>query len=82
MAGSTGGGALRCGLPKLLTDPHPTPQRWVILGAGGHGRSVADAIRANGDAVLGFRDDGLTATELVAGAANLNEGVSSAGSSR
>ena len=42
--------------------------RWLILGAGGHGRSVADAIRANGDGVLGFLDDGLAAAELVAGA--------------
>jgi len=30
------------------------PHRWLILGSGGHGRSVADAIRAQGDAVLGL----------------------------
>jgi hypothetical protein len=33
-------------------------QRWLILGAGGHGRSVADAIAANGDHAVGFLDDG------------------------
>ncbi len=82
MARSTGGGAVRVGVPKLLTDPQPTPHRWLILGAGGHGRSVADAIRANGYAVLGYLDDGLAAAELAPGATNLNEGVSSAGSSR
>ena len=43
------------------------PHRWLILGAGGHGRSVADAIRAQGDAVLGFLDDSRPADELVAG---------------
>jgi hypothetical protein len=30
------------------------PHRWLILGSGGHGRSVADAIRAQVDPVLGF----------------------------
>ena len=43
------------------------PHRWLILGAGGHGRSVADAIRAQGDAVLGFLDDTRPADELVGG---------------
>ncbi len=43
------------------------PHRWLILGSGGHGRSVADAIRAQGDAVLGFLDDTRPADELVAG---------------
>jgi len=43
------------------------PHRWLILGSGGHGRSVADAIRAQGDAVLGFLDDRRPADELVAG---------------
>ena len=43
------------------------PHRWLILGSGGHGRSVADAIRAQGDAVLGFLDDSRPADELVAG---------------
>ena len=42
-------------------------QRWLILGSGGHGRSVADAIRAHGDAVLGFLYDSRPADELVAG---------------
>jgi hypothetical protein len=43
------------------------PHRWLILGAGGHGRSVADAIRAQGDALLGFLDDSRPPGELVAG---------------
>jgi len=43
------------------------PHRWLILGAGGHGRSVADAIRAQGDALLSFLDDIRTAGELVDG---------------
>ncbi len=29
----------------------------IIIGAGGHGRVIADIIRANGDTVLGFLDD-------------------------
>lgn len=41
---------------------------WLILGAGGHGRSVADAIRACGDEVLGFLDDNAPSAELLAGA--------------
>lgn len=40
-------------------------QRWLILGAGGHGRFVADAIAANGDHVVGFLDDALPAGTLV-----------------
>ena len=43
------------------------PHRWLILGSGGHGRSVADAIRAQGEVVLGFLDDSRPADELVAG---------------
>jgi hypothetical protein len=43
------------------------PHRWLILGSGGHGRSVADAIRVQGDAVVGLLDDGRPADELVAG---------------
>ncbi len=31
----------------------------VIIGAGGHGRVVADTVRACGDTVVGFLDDGL-----------------------
>lgn len=41
---------------------------WVILGTGGHGRSVADAIRACGHELLGFLDDKVPPAELVAGA--------------
>ena len=42
-------------------------QRWLILGAGGHDRSVADAIAANGYHVVGFLDDALPAGTLVSG---------------
>lgn len=42
-------------------------QRWLILGAGGHGRSVADAIAANGDHEVGFLDDGHLIGTLVNG---------------
>jgi len=44
---------------------------WFILGAGGHGCSVADAIAANGDMVIGFLDDGLPIGTLVNGIAVL-----------
>jgi len=43
------------------------PHRCLILGAGGHGRSVADVIRSQGDALLGFLDNSRPAVELVAG---------------
>jgi hypothetical protein len=42
-------------------------QRWLILGAVGHGRSAADAIAAKGDRVVGFLDDGLPIGTLVNG---------------
>ena len=42
-------------------------KRWLILGAGGHGRSVCDAIAASGDHVVGFLDDALPAGTLVNG---------------
>ena len=42
-------------------------QRWLILGAGGHGRSVCDAIAAAGDYVVGYLDDALPAGTLVSG---------------
>ena len=42
-------------------------QRWLILGAGGHGRSVCDAIAAHGDHVVGFLDDGQPVGTLVNG---------------
>jgi Trk K+ transport system NAD-binding subunit len=40
-------------------------QRWLILGAGGNGRSVCDAITASGDHVVGYLDDALPAGTLV-----------------
>jgi len=42
-------------------------QRWLILGAGGHGRSVSDAITAAGDHVVGYLDDALPAGTFVNG---------------
>jgi len=42
-------------------------QRWLILGAGGHGSSVCDAITAGGDDVVGYLDDALPAGTLVSG---------------
>ena len=42
-------------------------QRWLTLGTGGHGRSVADAIAANGDHFVGYPDDALPAGTLVSG---------------
>ena len=42
-------------------------QRWLILGAGGHGRSVCDAIAASGDYVVGFLDDALAPGTLLNG---------------
>jgi len=43
------------------------PHRWLILGAGGHGRCVGDAIPAQADGLLGFLDDRRPVGELVAG---------------
>ncbi len=40
---------------------------WLILGAGGHGRSVCDAITASGDHVVGYLDDALPVGTLVSG---------------
>ena len=40
---------------------------WLILGAGGHGRSVCDAITASSDYVVGYLDDALPAGTLVSG---------------
>lgn len=34
------------------------PKEVVIIGAGGHGRVVADIVKSSGDIVLGFLDDG------------------------
>jgi hypothetical protein len=42
--------------------------RWLNLGADGHGGSLADAIAANGDHVVGFLDDGQFSGALVNGA--------------
>ena len=41
--------------------------RWLILGAGGHGHSVFDAIAANGGHAVGFLDYALPAGTLVSG---------------
>ncbi len=47
------------------------PHRWLIRGSGGLGRSLADAIRAQVDVVLGFLYDSSPADELVNGASVL-----------
>jgi hypothetical protein len=47
--------------------------RWLILGAGGHGRSVADTVAANGDQVGGFLDDDQPFDTLVSGIPVLGE---------
>ena len=36
-------------------------QEVIVIGAGGHGKVVADIVRSSGDTVLGFLDDGRTA---------------------
>lgn len=38
------------------TENHP-PKKVVIIGAGGHGRVIADIVTLSGDVVLGFLDD-------------------------
>jgi len=43
------------------------PHRWLILGTVGHGRSVADAFRAQDDALLVCLEDRRLAGELVQG---------------
>ncbi len=40
-------------------------KRVVIIGAGGHGRVIADIAEANGDFVVGFLDDGNTPNDKV-----------------
>jgi len=42
-------------------------QHWLILGAGGHGRSLRDAIAASDDDVVGYLDDALPAGTLLNG---------------
>lgn len=50
---------------------------WYVFFAGGHGRSVADAIIANGGSVLGYYDDTIPRGQLVNGIPVLG-GLSSA----
>lgn len=42
-------------------------QEVIVIGAGGHGKVVADIVRSSGDTVLGFLDDGRTAGDTVCG---------------
>lgn len=42
-------------------------QKVIVIGAGGHGKVVADIVRSSGHTVLGFLDDGRTAGETVCG---------------
>lgn len=39
----------------------------IVIGAGGHGKVIADIVRASGDHLLGFLDDGHSPSEPVAG---------------
>lgn len=39
----------------------------IIIGAGGHGRVIADAVRRSGDTVLGFLDDDVNKMPAVCG---------------
>ena len=39
----------------------------IVIGAGGHGKVVADIVRACGDSLLGFLDDGRNAGETLCG---------------
>lgn len=39
----------------------------IVIGAGGHGKVIADIVRSCGDTVLGFLDDSLAAPESVCG---------------
>lgn len=41
------------------------PERVIIIGAGGHGKVVADVVTVCGDTVLGFLDDDRTKTQCV-----------------
>ena len=42
-------------------------QEVIVIGAGGHGKVVADIVRSCGDTVLGFLDDGRKAGDTVCG---------------
>jgi sugar O-acyltransferase (sialic acid O-acetyltransferase NeuD family) len=42
-------------------------QQVIVIGAGGHGKVIADMIRSCGDTVLGFLDDSLPPPETVCG---------------
>lgn len=36
----------------------------IIIGAGGHGRVIADIVKSAGDTVLGFLDDGVAGSNI------------------
>ncbi|HHW30152.1 MAG TPA: acetyltransferase [Clostridiaceae bacterium] len=42
----------------------------IIIGASGHGRVIADIVRASGDEVLGFLDDDLSLTNILGSVAD------------
>lgn len=42
-------------------------QEVIVIGAGGHGKVVADIVRRSGDILLGFLDDGHKAGEILCG---------------
>jgi sugar O-acyltransferase (sialic acid O-acetyltransferase NeuD family) len=53
-------------LKEMLVEKS-MPNDVVIIGAGGHGKVVADIIIKSGDSVIGFLDDGLEKGTLVLG---------------
>ena len=42
-------------------------QKVIVIGAGGHGKVVADIVRSSGDILLGFLDDGRQPGETICG---------------
>jgi hypothetical protein len=43
-------------MQNQYTESH-SPKKVVVIGAGGHGRVIADIVTLSGDVVLGFLDD-------------------------
>ena len=46
---------------------HCMNKQVVIIGAGGHGKVIADIVRKSGDRVLGFLDDNTALPEKIEG---------------
>jgi len=50
-----------------MKDEKQMPKEVVIIGAGGHGRVVADIVKSSGDIVFGFLDDAKTSNAALLG---------------